>query len=60
MGLLDKTTQQAYYQGSNFGNYQFTSLNDIIKSVLNSNESTLLIVIYNNQNQRRYLGLKLK
>ena len=36
------------------------SLNDIIKSVLNSNESTLLIVIYNNQNQRRYLGVKLK
>ena len=30
MGLLDNTTQQAYYQGDNFGNYQFTSLNDII------------------------------
>ena len=36
------------------------SLNDIIKNVLNSSESTLLIVIYNNQNQRRYLGVKLK
>ena len=30
MGLLDNTTQQQYYQGSNYGNYQFTSLNDII------------------------------
>ena len=34
MGLLDKTTQQAYYQGSNFGNYQFTSLNDIINQFM--------------------------
>jgi len=30
MGLLDGTTQQEYYQGSNHGNYQFTSLDDII------------------------------
>jgi len=30
MGLLDNTTQQAYYQGDDFGNYQFTSLDDII------------------------------
>ena len=31
MGLLDNTTQQAYYQGNNFGNYQFTSLHNIIR-----------------------------
>jgi len=30
MGLLDNTTQQQYYQGNDYGNYQFTSLNDII------------------------------
>ena len=30
MGLLDDTTQQAYYQGNDLGNYQFTSLDDII------------------------------
>ena len=30
MGLLDNTTQQAYYQGDDFGNYQFTSLDHII------------------------------
>ena len=30
MGLLDNTTHQEYYQGSDLGNYQFTSLNDII------------------------------
>ena len=30
MGLLDDTTQQQYYQGNDYGNYQFTSLDDII------------------------------
>ena len=30
MGLLDGTTQNAYYQGSEKGSYQFTSLEDII------------------------------
>ena len=30
MGLLDGTTQKEYYQGNNHGNYQFTSLDDII------------------------------
>ena len=30
MGLLNDNTQQSYYQGSDFGNYQFTSLHNII------------------------------
>jgi hypothetical protein len=30
MGLLDNTTQQQYYQGTDYGTYQFTSLDDII------------------------------
>jgi hypothetical protein len=30
MGLLDDTTHQNYYQSNTFGNYQFTSLDDII------------------------------
>ena len=30
MGLLDGTTGSAYYNGSDFGNYQFTSLDDVI------------------------------
>tara|TARA_Y100001973_G_scaffold76796_1_gene112274 strand:+ start:307 stop:1713 length:1407 start_codon:yes stop_codon:yes gene_type:complete len=30
MGLLDGTTQKEYYQGNDFGDYQFVSLNDII------------------------------
>ena len=34
MGLLDDTTQQQYYQGNDFGNYQFTSLNDIINQFM--------------------------
>ncbi len=31
----------------------------IVKATLNSNEKTILIAIYNNQNQRRYIGVKL-
>ena len=31
----------------------------IVKVVMNSNEKTILIAIYNNQNQRRYIGVKL-
>jgi len=31
----------------------------IIKVIKNSNEKTILIAIYNNQNQRRYIGIKL-
>ena len=30
MGLLNETTGSAYYNGSDFGNYQFTSLQNII------------------------------
>ena len=30
MGLLDGNTHQEYYQSDNHGNYQFTSLDDII------------------------------
>ena len=30
MGLLDDQTHQQYYQGNDLGNYQFTSLEDII------------------------------
>ena len=34
MGLLDGTTQQSYYTGSDFGNYQFTSLDTIISNFI--------------------------
>jgi len=34
-------------------------LRKIVKSVLNSNQKTVLVAIYNNQNQRRYIGVKL-
>jgi len=34
-------------------------LNQIVKQVLNSNQKTILLVIYNSQNQRRYIGVKL-
>jgi len=34
MGLLDNTTPQAYYDGNDFGNYQFTSLDDIINQFI--------------------------
>ena len=34
-------------------------LNQSVKQVLNSNQKTILLVIYNSQNQRRYIGVKL-
>ena len=34
-------------------------LEDIISKALKSNQKTILIVIYNSQNQRRYIGVKL-
>ena len=34
-------------------------LNQTVKKVLNSNQKTILLVIYNRQNQRRYIGVKL-
>ena len=34
-------------------------LEDIVNKALKSNQKTILIVIYNSQNQRRYIGVKL-
>ena len=34
-------------------------LNLVVKQVLNSNQKTILLVIYNSKNQRRYIGIKL-
>ena len=34
MGLLDGTTNREYYQGNDIGNYQFTSLDDIINQFM--------------------------
>ena len=34
-------------------------LNQSIRQVLNSNQKTILLVIYNSENQRRYIGIKL-
>ena len=34
-------------------------LNQVVKEVLKSNQKTILLVIYNSQNQRRYIGIKL-
>ena len=34
-------------------------LNQALKQVLKSNQKTILLVIYNSQNQRRYIGVKL-
>ena len=34
-------------------------LNQAVKQVLNSNQKTILLVIYNSENQRRYIGVKL-
>ncbi len=34
-------------------------LDQVVKKVLKSNQKTILLVIYNSQNQRRYIGVKL-
>ena len=34
-------------------------LNQVVSKVLKSNQKTILLVIYNSQNQRRYIGVKL-
>ena len=34
-------------------------LNQAVRQVLNSNQKTILLVIFNSQNQRRYIGIKL-
>ena len=34
-------------------------LNQAVEEVLSTNQKTILLVIYNNQNQRRYIGVKL-
>ena len=34
-------------------------LNQVVQQVLKSNQKTILLVIYNSQNQRRYIGVKL-
>jgi len=34
-------------------------LRDIVQKAINSNQKTILLAIYNNQNQRRYIGVKL-
>jgi len=31
----------------------------IVDTALKSNQKTILIVVYNNQNQKRYIGVKL-
>ncbi len=35
-------------------------LKKILREVLNSNQKTVLLVIYNSQNQKRYIGVKLR
>ncbi len=34
-------------------------LNQVLKKVLNSNQKTILLVVYNSQNEKRYIGVKL-
>jgi serine protease Do len=36
------------------------NLSQIVEQVLNTSQKTILLVVYNSQNQRRYIGVKLK
>ena len=51
-----------YILNLSFMNQQPRSVNDLnqaVTKVINSNQKTILLVIYNSQNQRRYIGVKL-
>jgi serine protease Do len=37
-----------------------SQLEEIVKQVLKTSQKTILLVVYNSQNQRRYIGVKLK
>ena len=50
---LENTTDLIIFHAMN------NDLNKIISKVYESDEKTILIAIYNNQNQRRYIGVKL-
>ena len=39
--------------------YSTKDLENIVEAALKSNQKTILIAIYNNQNQKRYIGVKL-
>ena len=39
--------------------HNLISNQDIVDKALKSNQKTILIVIYNSQNQKRYIGVKL-
>ena len=58
--MLKKISQQEI--GLNWQKKKIRDVKDLdqaVKQVLDSNQKTILLVIYNSQNQRRYIGIKL-
>ena len=37
-----------------------TELNNLVNAALKTSSKTILIAVFNNQNQKRYIGVKLK
>ena len=54
--ILERKSSLFQEDIQNFSN----DLNQIVDGVLKSNQKTILLVIYNSQNQKRYVGVKLK
>ena len=58
MGLLDGTTQQAYYQGSSFGDYQFVSLDSIITAFMYTYVGESKIINKVNRTEVQFHGMR--
>ena len=58
MGLLDGTTQKAYYQGSTFGNYQFVSLESIIAGFMYTYVGESKIINKVNRTEVQFHGMR--
>ena len=58
-GLKLKVQSQIQGEQLRVTGKKIDDLQKIVKTALTSSEKTILIAIYNNQNQRRYIGVKL-
>ena len=55
----DLRSELGLYSAGVFDPGIVNDLTQAVQQVLNSNQKTILLVIYNSQNQRRYIGVKL-
>ena len=59
MGLLDNQTQYSYYTGSDFGTYQFVTLDNIISAFMYAYVGEMKIISKVNRTDVQFQLLKL-